>query len=137
MTSSGTIEHDGIVQRSDNKSVTVKISSASACAGCHAENACTLSQTEEKIVEVPGYYKVEPGDKVTVLMKQAMGYSALFFGYLSPLILVVIALIVLTSLNVPEIWAGTGSIGMLIPYYLILYLFRKQLNKKYTFTIKA
>jgi sigma-E factor negative regulatory protein RseC len=137
MASEGTIEHDGIVQRSDTKSVTVKISSASACSGCHAGNSCTLSQTEEKIIDVPGYYNVSPGDTVTVLMKKTMGYSAVFLGYLFPLVLVVIMLIILTSLKLPEFVAGAASVSVLIPYYLILFLFRKQISKKFTFTIKV
>lgn len=132
----GTIEHDGVVQRSDNKSVTITISSASACSGCRAENSCSLSQKEEKIVVVQGYYNVGPGDRVKVLMKKTMGYSALFYGYISPLILVIMMLVILSSLKVPEIAAGAGSIGILLPYYLILFLFRKQISKKFTFTIK-
>jgi sigma-E factor negative regulatory protein RseC len=137
MVSTGIIEHDGIVQRSDDKSVTVKISSASACSGCHAGNSCTLSRTEEKIVDIQGYYKVAPGDKVTVLMKKTIGYSAVILGYLSPLILVMIMLIILTSLQLPELIAGAISIGILIPYYLLLFLFRQQISKKFTFTIKV
>jgi len=136
MTATKNIEHDGTVQRSDNKSVTVKISSASACAGCHDGASCSISRTEEKIVQVAGYYNVNPGDRVTVLMKKTLGYSAVFLGYIMPLLLVIIMLIILTSLEVPELTAGAGSVGILIPYYLILFLFRNQVNKKFTFTIK-
>ncbi len=137
MTNMETIEHDGIVQRTDNRSVTVKISSASACSGCHAGNSCTLSRIEEKIVDIPGYYNVAPGDQVTVLMKKSMGYSAVILGYLSPMILVVIMLVILTSLQLPELVAGAISIGILIPYYLVLFFFRQQVSRKFTFTIKV
>jgi sigma-E factor negative regulatory protein RseC len=133
----GTIEHDGIVQKSDNKSVTVRISSASACSGCHAEGSCTLSGIEEKIIEVSGSYNVDPGDNVTVLMKQSMGYAALLLGYVFPMILVVALLIILVSSSVPELTAGLGSIAALVPYYLVLWFFRKRISKKFTFTIKA
>jgi len=137
MTSEGTIEHDGIVQRSDSQSVTVKIASTTACSGCHAVDYCTLSQTEEKIIDVRGYYDVVPGDRVTVLMKKTAGYSALLFGYLLPLAIMVIMLIILTSLKMTELTSGALSIGSLIPYYLLLFAFRKQINKKFTFTIKV
>jgi len=131
------IEHDGIVQKTDGQSVFVKISSASACTGCHAEKLCNLSAAEEKLVEVKGDYKLYPGDNVTVLMKKSMGYTALFMGYVFPLILVVSVLIILASIKVPEIIAGTGSLGILIPYYLALYFFRNRISKKFTFSIKA
>ncbi|MFH0842666.1 MAG: SoxR reducing system RseC family protein [Bacteroidota bacterium] len=133
----GSIEHEGIVKRSDNKSVTVSIISSSACSGCHAEGMCSLSGKEEKIVEIPGIYSVAPGEYVKVLMKQSTGFTAVLFGYVMPLALVLAVLIVLVSASVPELTAGIGSVAVLIPYYLILYLFRNRVNKKFTFTLKA
>jgi positive regulator of sigma E activity len=133
----GSIEHEGIVKSSDNKSVTVSIISSSACSGCHAESICSLSGREEKIVEIPGKYDVSPGENVKVLMKQSSGYSAVFLGYGLPLILVVSMLIILVSFSIPELSAGLGAIAVLIPYYLILYFFRKRINRKFTFTLTA
>ena len=78
------IEHDGIVQDSGNGSVTVRISSASACSGCHAEGSCTMSGKEEKIIDVTGSYNVSPGDKVTVLLQQSAGFTALLHGLYYP-----------------------------------------------------
>ena len=133
----GTIDHTGIVQQANNKSVTVRISAVSACSGCHAEDSCVLSGKEEKIIEVQGKYNVKQGDTVTILMKQSMGYAALLLGYILPLITVIVALIILISMNVPELVAGLTSLLMLIPYYIILFFFRKRINEKFTFTLKA
>ena len=135
--SSGTINHEGVVQKVSNKSVTVSISSASACSGCHAEGSCSLSGKEEKIIEVSGRYNVKSGDTVTILMKQSMGYTAVFFGYILPLIPLLSVLIILISLNVTELVAGSAAFSILLPYYLIRYLFRKRINEKFTFTLKA
>ena len=134
---SGTINHEGIVQKADDKSVIVSISAASACSGCHAEGSCTLSGKEEKIIEVSGSYDVKPGDTVTILMKQSMGYAALFLGYLLPLFAVVAILIFLISMKVPELSAGLLSLAILIPYYIVLFFFRKRINEKFTFTLKT
>jgi positive regulator of sigma E activity len=134
---SNIIRHDGVVQNSDNNFVTVKIISSSACSACHAEGVCSLSGSEEKIVEVPGYYNVAPGDNVTVLMKQSDGTAAVFLGYILPLILVIIMLIILSSVSDSELITGAGSIVSLIPYYFIIWLFRKQISKKFTFSIKV
>ena len=133
----GSIEHEGIVKSSDKKSVTVSIISSSACSGCHAEGMCSLSGKEEKIVEVPGIYSVLPGENVKVLMKQSSGFAAVLLGYVLPLVMVLAVLIVLVSASVPELTAGIGSVAVLVPYYLILYLFRNRMNKKFTFTLKA
>jgi sigma-E factor negative regulatory protein RseC len=132
----GTIKHKGIVQKADDKNVIVSISSESACSGCNAEGSCKLSGNEEKIVEVAGSYKVKPGDTVTILMKQSMGYAALFLGYILPLISVIAILIILISSKVSELVAGLASIAILIPYYIILWFFRNRINEKFTFTLK-
>jgi len=130
------IEHEGIVQKSDNNSVTVSIISSAACAGCHAEGICSLSGREEKTIEIPGIYRVHPGDNVTVRMKQSQGHTAVFLGYVIPLILLVAILIILISLSVPELTAGLAALAILIPYYLMLYLFRNRISRKFIFTLK-
>jgi len=134
---SGTINHDGIVQRADVNSVTVSIISSSACSGCHAEGSCSMSGKEEKIIEVRGKYNVSAGDHVVVLMKQSMGYTALFLGYLLPLLIVIITLIILISVKIPELSAGLISLAVLVPYYSALWFLRNRINEKFTFTLKA
>jgi positive regulator of sigma E activity len=134
---SKTINHEGIVQKTGDKSVIISIVSSSACSGCHAEGSCSISGREEKIVEVSGKYDVNPGDKVTVLMEKSMGYTALLLGYLLPLIAVVITLIILVSFNIQELKAGLISLFVLVPYYSVLWFFRKQINEKFTFTLKV
>jgi sigma-E factor negative regulatory protein RseC len=131
------INHEGVVQKADEKSVTVMITSLSACSGCHAEGSCNLSGKEEKIINVTGNYNVKTGDIVTIIMKQSMGFAAILLGYLLPLIVVMIVLIVLISVKVPELKAGLASLAVLIPYYIVLYFFRKRINEKFTFTLKA
>jgi sigma-E factor negative regulatory protein RseC len=135
--SAGIINHEGIVQRNEGNAVIVSISSASACSGCHAEGSCTMSGKEEKIIEVHGRYNVNPGDLVTILMKQSIGFAAIFLGYVLPFIIVITVLIVMISLKVPELLSGLTSIAILIPYYIILYLFRRRINAKFTFTLKV
>ncbi len=134
---SGTIEHEGVVQKSDNSSVKVRILSETACAGCHAKGSCSMSGVKEKMVEVRGSYEVTPGDNVTVLMKRSMGYTALFLGYIIPLALLIITLIVLISLSLPEAVAGLGALAIPGIYYLLLYFFRDRIGNKFVFTIKT
>jgi sigma-E factor negative regulatory protein RseC len=134
---SGIINHRGIVQKADDKTVTISITTESPCSGCHAEGSCSLSGKEEKIIKVSGSYNVKPGDLVTILMEQSMGYKALLLGYLLPLISVVFCLIILISGKVPELSAGLISIAILIPYYTILYFCRKRINEQFKFTLKV
>jgi len=135
--SSNIINHEGIVLSNDGINVIISISSASACSGCHAEGSCSLSGIEEKIIEVHGKYNVKSRDQVTILMKQSMGYTAVFLGYLFPGIVVVAVLITLISFKVPELFAGLISLAILLPYYTLLYFIRERINKKFTFTLKV
>jgi len=130
------INHQGIVQKSDNESVTVLITSQSACSGCHAEGSCNMSGKEEKIVDIKGFYNVNTGDNVTVIMKQSMGFIALFLGYILPLLVVLIILIVFASLGYSELVSGLLAISSLLPYYLILYFLRNKINDKFVFSLK-
>jgi len=136
MSTSGTIEHHGTVQEIETNSLVIKILPDTACAGCHEEGYCSLSGKKEKTINVAGKYNVSNGDTVTVLMKQSMGYNALFLGYIMPLLLLLTGLILLVSLSVPELIAGLISIAILIPYFFTLYFFRELINKRYTFTLK-
>jgi sigma-E factor negative regulatory protein RseC len=132
-----TICHKGIVQKSEDNNTLVIINAVTACSGCHSEGTCSLSGKEEKIIEVTGPYNLKPGDEVIVHMKRSMGYTALLLAYLVPLAIILISLIVLISLNLPELTAGLVSVGMLIPYFAILFLFRKQIDNKFIFTLNA
>lgn len=131
------IDHEGKVTENTGKSVKVSILTTSACSGCHAKGACNLSGSEVKIVEVKGSYNVVPGESVNVQMKQSQGYAAVLYGYILPFLSVVVMLMVLAVFKVPELTAGLVSISILLPYYLVLYMFRKRINEKFTFTLKV
>jgi sigma-E factor negative regulatory protein RseC len=131
------ITHEGTVQAAAKDSVTILLSLKTGCSGCQERKACNLSDKDNKIVTIHGHYNVSPGDSVTVAMKQSMGYFALFLGYLLPLLLFIGILVFLVSLSVSELLAGLLSIAVLLPYYLILILFRKGINNKFSFTLKS
>jgi sigma-E factor negative regulatory protein RseC len=132
----GAIQHDGTVKKVDANSVLVSITSCSACSGCHAEGMCGISGKEEKLIDVTGKYNVSPGDAVTIMMERATGYKAVAVSYLGPLILLIASLIVLDSMAVGEAAAGLISVSLLLPYFVILYLFRKSLNRSFIFKLK-
>ncbi len=71
-----------------------------------------------------------------VQIKKEMGYTAVILGYIIPLAAVIVILVILTLFSVPEIAAGILSVSILLPYYLILYLMRKRIDKKFAFTLK-
>jgi sigma-E factor negative regulatory protein RseC len=131
------INHEGVVARNSGKSVIVSISAKTACSGCHAKGSCSLIGSEIKMIEVEGAWNVKPGDAVNVEMKQSMGFTALFYGYVLPFFSVVAVLVAMIASGMPELTAGLASLASLLPYYFILYLFRKRINGKFAFTLKV
>ena len=69
------IEHSGVVERTDAQTVYVKITSQSACAGCHARQACGMSECEEKIISVrtADAARYAAGDSVIVGVRRGIG----------------------------------------------------------------
>jgi sigma-E factor negative regulatory protein RseC len=131
------ITHTGIIKKLSEKTIIVGIINESACASCHAKGACSAADMKDKEVEIHsfgGAYTV--GQHVTVVGKTVQGFKALLLGYLLPFILVLSILIIATASETGESTSGLLSLGSLIPYYFILYLFRNRLKKSFEFEIK-
>lgn len=133
-----TVDHLGRVQEINSDNIVVSIMSQSACAACHAKGACGLSDIEEKLVNVyKPNHNLKVGESVKVILKQSMGFQALFLGYVMPFLAMLIVLIVLTSMNISEVQAGLASLAILVPYYFVLYLFKERITNHFTFEIES
>lgn len=135
--SHGTIQHAGTVKQVEENSVLVSITSNSACSGCHAEGVCNISGKEEKTISVRGRYNVQPGDNVTVEMSESMGMKAVVLSYVMPVVIIIAGLVVFSFLSISEAASGLAAISLLLPYFIILYIFRKYINRSFTFTLKT
>lgn len=136
MANTNTIEHTGIVKSIGDKYVNIALLSHPSCTGCAVSGVCDVSGKNEKLIRASRNIDVSPGDSVMVVMEQSLGYRALLLGYIFPFIAIVIILIILTSLSVHELLAGLISIGSLAVYYLVIYLNREKIGRKFSFTIK-
>ena len=137
MSKSAVISHQGIVKKNDNKSVTVQITSKSACSSCHAEGACSMSGQKNKIIDIAGNYNLKEGDSVTVLMEKSLGHAAILLGYFIPFIIVIATLVIFLALKFQELYAGIIALLSLFPYYLFLFLYKKKINNKFVFSLKV
>jgi len=131
------IEHEGIIEHIDGDMAHVKIDSVSACATCHAKGVCGAADQEEKFLDVPlqgASYK--QGDSVFVQVANHLGFKAVLLGYVYPFLLLMAVLIGMLAAGAAELRAGAVALLSIIPYYLLLYLFRNRLSKSFTFSIK-
>ena len=110
----------------------------SACSSCHAKGACTAADSKEKMVDVSdftGKYKVN--DLVTVVGQKSMGYKAVWWAFVIPIIIVVSLLVVSISVwRFGDMEAAMAAIVSLVPYYGLLYLLRNKMANSFKFTIK-
>jgi len=131
------IEHSGRILSIKDNLIKVQFLSLSACASCHAKGVCSAADMEEKIVEAHGLgSQFAVGEKVMVSLKQSMGFQAVFFGYVLPFLLTLSLLIILTAMDFNEAIAGGGALAVLLPYYVTLYILRKRIQKKFTFSVR-
>ena len=98
-----------------------------------------MSDVEEKIIEVDLYEhdeEIKVGGQVVVEMKESLGTWAVLLGYVFPFLVVFISLVVFTLIGMDEGLAGLFSVLILAPYYIIMYLSRQFLRKRFTYRLQ-
>lgn len=133
------IQHLGTVESIDGSHIRVRIVQTSACASCVAHKYCNSSESKEKMIDV--YTKESDryvvGQSVNVYGTTSMGMRAVLWAFGVPFVVLVAVLyasIMLTDGNEPL--SALWTLGSLAVYYLILYMCRDKMTKKFVFTIK-
>ncbi|HOV83711.1 MAG TPA: SoxR reducing system RseC family protein [Paludibacteraceae bacterium] len=134
---SQTIEHSGIVEQIDGDQIKVLIMQQSACSECHAKSLCSVADKKEKIIEViSSDPTLKVGDRVIIYGESSIGLQAVLLAFIIPFVLIFLALLIFQHFIENELMAGILALLVLVPYYLILFLSNKRLNKKFQFKIK-
>ena len=131
------IRHEGVVDSIGGQTVIVRITQSSACGGCLVRNMCRAAESKEKLVEVDmtGAESLSVGQTVTVVAGERMGMTAVLLAFGLPLLLLLIALIAAMRVSGSEKIAAIASIGVLVPYYIVLFLCRGRIKKDFGFRI--
>ena len=133
------IKHRGIVENIKGSHVQVRITQTSACSACSVKGHCNASESKEKLIDVfdvkaSSYRK---GEEVMLYGTTSMGMQAVFLAFGIPFLVLLITLFIamrLTDGN--ELKSALIALLDLIPYYLIIYVCRNKLSKKFSFTIE-
>ena len=131
------ISHEGIITRIDSDSIQVKILSQSACASCNIKGACNMSEMKEKIVTIPSPKGKDfvIGQEVKISMELSQANRAVIFAYVIPTIILFLMIFILNFFKIDEGINALISIGSLIPYYFILFIFRDKIKRKFKYEI--
>lgn len=96
-----------------------------------------MADVREKEVEITNFHgSYLPGQEVSVVFRESLGFKALVYGYVLPFLLVLFILIFIYSVTNNEVIAGLSALSALLPYYLILYFFRSVLKKIFNFELE-
>ena len=131
------IEHKGVVLSIEERVIRVAIEISEACGGCSARKSCAMGQTTKREIEIyttdGSNYSV--GEAVKVGARQSLGVAAVVLCYVVPLIVLVGALTVTVTIGISEGISALISLGSIMIYYAVLYLFRNRISKRIIFTI--
>ena len=131
------IRHEGVVDSVDGQNVIVRITQSSACGGCQVRNICRAAESKDKLVEVhvAEAGKFVTGQPVTVAGAEALGMKAVAFAFGLPLLLLIASLVTAIAVSGSEKVAAIASLGILVPYYFVLFLLRDRIKKDFQFRI--
>ena len=135
---SGKISHSGIVESIGGGCVRVRILQASACAACKVAGHCHVSEVKEKLVDVrcADSAAYQTGQEVVVYATRDVARLALLLGFVLPFVLLLGVLVVVLRLTGNEGVAALSALGSLVPYYLLLWLFRDRVGRYVSFQIE-
>ncbi len=133
------IKHRGIVENINGSHIQVRILQTSACSACSVKGHCHASESKEKLIDVfdskaSSYRK---GEEVMLCGATSMGMQAVFWAFAVPFLVLLITLFVAMRLtDGDELQSALIALLALLPYYLIIYICRNKLSKKFSFTIE-
>lgn len=133
------IKHRGIVENIRGSHIQVRITQTSACSACSVKGHCNASESKEKLVDVydakASSYRV--GEEVMLYGTTSMGMQAVMLAFGVPFLILLITLFISMRLtDGDELLSAVIALLALIPYYLIIYICRNKLSKKFSFTLE-
>ena len=129
------VKHEGVVSKVSKNSITVSLKGNLHCEACNAKSACGVSDSDTKEIEIETpAQKLELNENVEVFLKKDLGLKAVFWAYVFPFILLFAVLLIASTLY-PEWLAGLLAIGVLIPYYLLLYVLKNSFKSAFKVSV--
>ncbi|MBN1199262.1 MAG: SoxR reducing system RseC family protein [Bacteroidales bacterium] len=131
------ISHPAIVNKITDQGIEVSILVQNSCDSCHAKSVCQLSDQNEKVMMIENSSAhCIPGERVEIEMKESHGLQAVLIAYVLPVVLIFLAMLPGIFLQIEEGWLAVSGIGAVVLYFLMVYLFRSRLKKRFSFRIK-
>ena len=132
-----TIKHTGIIEAIEGNHIKVRILQASSCSSCKIANYCNVTDTKTKVVDIYADgtpYKIQ--DEIIVSVSRDITTLAVLFCFVVPLGMMLLSLFVSKAAGMYETVAAFMSLGILIPYYFLIWCLRKRIAQKVSFRLE-
>ncbi|MFA9390440.1 MAG: SoxR reducing system RseC family protein [Prolixibacteraceae bacterium] len=136
MDSKKEVTHTGLVKEINEKGIKVGLVVQSGCASCQINGSCNMSEVSNKEIDIecnPNEFKV--GQQVLVRLRSSQGMNAIFLGYVLPFLVLITIMIVVSNFTANEGIIGLSALASLVPYYFVLYLYRNNIKKNFTYVV--
>lgn len=131
------ISHEGVIKSISDEVICVSIRQNSACAGCHARSACVGISDKERIVEVSSSNSFfEKGEKVRVKIHKHLGFKAIVYAFVIPLISLFISVFLAFRLTGDEVIVALAALASLALYFFILFLLKGKMKQAFSFELE-
>ena len=121
------IAHEATVVDIAENVLTLELIRTEACNSCAIKNICQQKKNMSVKVDNPQSYT--QGQKVNVFIEEKQAATAIFFGYILPLVLILAVLFSILYFFNNEVLAACVSLIIFPLYYLFIYCFNKKLQK--------
>ena len=132
------IKHNGTVVSIDRFKVCVRILQTSACSACKVASHCNAAESKEKIIEVSTAASADYviGDTVVVSTSPSAVSRAMTIAFVFPFLVMVAAVLIALWITSDEILSALIGLGVLVPYYLIIYFLGERVTRGVSFEIE-
>ena len=131
-----TIEHAGVIREITPGTIKINLLNVSGCTSCPTKNTCSLSEVDNKIIEVfRTKEEFSKGEMVTISIQKSLGPLALTIAYIGPFVFSMLIMMLAWMITINEVITGLAALISVGVYYLFLTFFRKNLKDTFTCNI--
>lgn len=127
------IRHEAVIVSLEGRNARVQIVRPSACDSCDASRGCGVKKGKKIVVDITddrlSEHKV--GDVVSIEMSSSAGRRAVAVGFAVPLVVFVAVLLAMHSSGSSDGFSAVVGLCSLVVYYLIIYILRVTLERRF------
>lgn len=135
----GVVAHLGTVVKVAADAVSVKVNDgAEKCGGCSIKFMCSTADDDSRLINVPvkSGESFDCGDRVRLFISDRKQYSATLIALVLPCVALALGVLLASVAGLDEGLSALSGLLFVSVYFGVLYLMRRRVNRKFTWTIE-